>query len=156
VFLTGSKEKKAIGLKYRMAKIILISCVSKKLKHKSKAQDLYVSPLFQKNLRYAKSLSPDNILILSAEYGLIDLDREIEPYDKTLNRMSSHEIKEWADSVLSQLQKVSDLNKDEFVFLAGNNYRKFLLPHIKDYKIPMLGLGIGKQLKWLTEKIKNE
>ena len=139
-----------------MAKIVLISCVSKKLNHKSKAQDLYVSPLFQKNLQYAKLLNPDKIFILSAEYGLLDLNREIEPYDKTLNKMSSNEIKEWANSVISQLQKVSDLDKDEFVFLAGNNYRKFLLPHIKDYKIPMLGLGIGKQLKWLTERIKHE
>lgn len=139
-----------------MAKIVLISCVSKKLHHKSKAQDLYVSPLFQKNLRYAKSLNPDKIFILSAEYGLLDLNREIEPYDKTLNKMSSNEIKEWANSVLNQLQKVSNLSKDEFVFLAGNNYRKFLLPHIKTYKIPMLGFGIGKQLKWLTEKIKHE
>lgn len=139
-----------------MAKIVLISCVSKKLHHKSKAQDLYVSPLFQKKLRYANSLNPDKIFILSAEYGLLDLNREIEPYDKTLNKMSSNEIKEWANSVLNQLQKVSDLDKDEFVFLAGNNYRKFLLPHIKNYKIPMLGLGIGKQLKWLTEKIKHE
>jgi len=48
------------------------------------------------------------------------------------------------------------LDKEEFVFLAGNNYRKFLLPRIKNYKIPMLGLGIGKQLKWLTERIKHE
>ena len=139
-----------------MAKIVLISCVSKKLNHKSKAQDLYISPLFRKNLQYAKSLNADKIFILSAEYGLLDLNREIEPYDKTLNKMSSDEIKEWANSVLNQLQKVSDLNKDEFVFLAGNNYRKFLLPHIKNYKVPMLGLGIGKQLKWLTEKIKHE
>ena len=139
-----------------MAKIVLISCVSKKLNHKSKAQDLYVSPLFQKNLRYAKSLNPDKIFILSAKYGLLSLTDEVEPYDKTLNKMTSNEIKEWANSVLKQLQKVSDLDKEEFLFLAGNNYRKFLLPHIKNYKIPMLGLGIGKQLKWLTEKIKHE
>jgi hypothetical protein len=52
--------------------------------------------------------------------------------------------------------KVVDLNTDEFVFLAGNNYRKYLLPSINNYKIPMLGLSIGKQLKWLTEKIKSE
>ena len=137
-----------------MTKIVLISCVSKKLNHKSKAQDLYVSPLFQKNIRYAKSLNPDKIFILSAKYGLLNLTDEVEPYDKTLNKMTSNEIKEWANSVLSQLQKVVDLNKDEFVFLAGNNYRKFLLPSINNYKIPMLGLSIGKQLKWLTEKIK--
>ena len=139
-----------------MAKIVLISCVSKKLNHKSKAQDLYVSPLFQKNLRYAKSLNPDKIFILSAKYGLLSLTDEVEPYNKTLNKMTSNEIKEWANSVLKQLQKVSDLDNEEFIFLAGNNYRKFLLPRIKNYKIPMLGLGIGKQLKWLTERIKHE
>jgi len=134
-------------------KIVLISCTSKKLCQKSKAQDLYVSPLFQKSLQYAKSLNPDKIFILSAKYGLLRLDEEIEPYDKTLNKMVLNEIKEWANSVINQLQIISDLNNDEFVFLAGNNYRKFLLPHIKNYKIPMHGLGIGKQLKWLTEKI---
>jgi hypothetical protein len=137
-----------------MDKIILISCVSKKAKHKSKAQDLYLSPLFVKNLKYANSLNLDKIFILSAKYGLLGLNEEVEPYDKTLNEMSSIEIKEWANSVLNQLQKVSDLNKDEFIFLAGNNYRKFLLPKIKNYEIPMLGLSIGKQLKWLTEKIR--
>jgi len=137
-----------------MKKIILISCASKKINKKIKAQDLYISALFQKNLQYAKSLNPDKIFILSAKYGLLKLDKEVEPYDKTLNRMRSYEIKEWANSVLSQLQKVVDLNKDEFVFLAGDNYRKFLLPRINNYKIPMLGLGIGKQLKWLKEKIK--
>ena len=113
-----------------MKKIILISCASKKINKKIKAQDLYISALFQKNLQYAKSLNPDKIFILSAKYGLLKLDEEIEPYDKTLNRMHSCEIKEWANSVLSQLQKVVDLNKDEFVFLAGSNYRKFLLPSI--------------------------
>ncbi len=137
-----------------MKKIILISCASKKINKKIKAQDLYISALFQKNLQYAKSLNPDKIFILSAKYGLLKLDKEVEPYDKTLNKMRSYEIKEWANSVLSQLQKVVDLNKDEFVFLAGDNYRKFLLPSINNYKIPMLGLGIGKQLKWLKEKIK--
>ena len=137
-----------------MKKIILISCASKKINKKIKAQDLYISALFQKNLQYAKSLNPDKIFILSAKYGLLKLDEEVEPYDKTLNKMRSCEIKEWATTVLNQLQKVVDLDKDEFVFLAGNNYRKFLLPSINNYKIPMLGLSIGKQLKWLTWKIK--
>lgn len=117
---------------------------------------MYISALFQKNLQYAKSLNPEKIFILSAKYGLLKLDEEVEPYDKTLNKMRSYEIKEWANSVLSQLQKVFDLNKDEFVFLVGKDYRKFLLPSINNYKIPMLGLSIGKQLKWLKEKIKSE
>ena len=139
-----------------MIKVVLISCASKKLYYKSKAQDLYISPLFKKNLEYAKSLNSNKIFILSAKHGLLRLNKEIKPYNLTLNKMSSGEIKKWADSVLKQLKKLTDLENDEFVFLAGNNYRKFLLPHIKHYKIPMLGLGIGKQLKWLTKRIKNE
>ena len=60
--------------------------------------------------------------------------------------MSSDEIKEWVNSVLNQLQKVSYLDKVDFVFLTENNCRKFLLPHIKNYEIPMFGLSIEKQL----------
>ncbi len=52
-----------------MAKVVLISCVSKKLNYKSKTQDLYASPLFKKNLQYAKSFTPDKIFIPSAKYG---------------------------------------------------------------------------------------
>lgn len=137
-----------------MAKIVLISCVSKKLHHKAKAKDIYISPLFKMNLKFAKSFNPDKIFILSAKHGLIDLDKEIEPYDKTLNLMRSTERKEWANNVLKDLKKFADLNKDEFIFLAGENYRKYLIPHIKNYKIPLKGLSIGRQLQYLKEEIK--
>lgn len=135
-----------------MTKIVLISCVSKKLNTRSKAQDLYISPLFKKNLQYAKSLNPDKIFILSAKYGLLRLNEEIRPYDKTLNKMCSNEIKEWANLVLNQLRKLTDLENDEFIFLAGDRYRKYLIPYLQNYKIPLKGLGIGKQLKFLKEK----
>lgn len=36
-----------------MARIVLISCVSKKLDRRSKAEDLYISPLFKLNSKYA-------------------------------------------------------------------------------------------------------
>jgi len=133
-------------------KIILISCVSKKLDKKSKAGDIYISPLFRYNLKYALSLNPEKIFILSAKYGLLNLEQEIEPYNQTLNKMSSLEIKDWSSLILKDLKKLSNLEKDEFIFLAGNNYRKYLLPYIKNYKIPLQGLGIGKQLRFLKEK----
>ena len=95
-----------------MEKIILISCVSKKLDKKSKAKDLYISPLFRYNLQYAKSLNPDKIFILSAEHGLLELDEEINPYNKTLNKMSNEEIKEWSSNVLGKLSKLANLKED--------------------------------------------
>jgi hypothetical protein len=113
-----------------MKRIILISCVKKKLPFKAKAEDLYISTLFRFNLEYARSFHPDEIYILSAEHELLDLNQEIEPYEKTLNKMLVKEIKEWAARVIEQLKKKVDLQEDEFIFLAGEKYRKYLLPYI--------------------------
>ncbi|MBP7654806.1 hypothetical protein KA977_15410 [Candidatus Dependentiae bacterium] len=135
-----------------MQKIVLISCVSQKNNFKSPAENLYISPLFRYNLKYAKSMNPDNIFILSAQHGLLELDKEIEPYNKTLNNMSNAERKEWASGVLNELTKRSSLENDLFVFLAGNNYRKYILEHIRHYEIPMQGLSIGRQLQFLKGK----
>jgi hypothetical protein len=137
-----------------MRKIVLISCVSKKLEKKSKAKELYISPLFKYNLKYAHLLNPDKIFILSAEYGLLDLEQEIEPYEKTLNNMKQEEIKTWAERVLNQLKEVSDINNDKFIFLAGEKYRKYIIQNISNYEIPLKGLGIGRQLKFLKEAVK--
>ncbi|WP_025041313.1 DUF6884 domain-containing protein [Nitrosospira briensis] len=136
-----------------MKKIVLISCVSKKLHHRAKVQDLYISPLFRLNLKYARKLKPDSIYILSAEHGLLDLDTEIEPYDRTLNGMRSLEVQAWAQRVLVQIDERADPGKDHFVLLAGQKYRKFLIPHLASHETPMEGLGIGRQLQYLGRQI---
>lgn len=100
------------------------------------------------------SLNPDMIFILSAKYGLLELDDEIDTYDETLNTKSIKEIKTGADKVLNALRAKTNLEKDEFIFLAGEKYRKYLLPEIKNYKIPMEGLSIGRQLSFLKEATK--
>ena len=131
---------------------MLLSCASKKALQKTKARDLYQSALFKSSLKFAESLKPDNIFILSAKYGLLELEKEIEPYNQTLNKMPDKERKIWADKVISQLSNVADLKKDEFVFLAGDRYRSHLIPHLTYYDIPLKGLGIGRQLKFLKAK----
>lgn len=130
-------------------RIVLISCVSQKLRHRAKARDLYISTLFRLNLRYAQKLQPDDIFILSAKYGLLPLDKEIEPYEQTLNTMRSSEIKKWAEQVLEQLRGIGSLEDDEFIFLAGEKYRKYLLPYLQHASIPLYGLRIGEQLQKL-------
>jgi len=135
-----------------MKRVVLISCVSKKLSYKSKAKDLYISTLFKLNFKYAKSLNPDKTFILSAKYGLLNPEQEIEPYNETLNTKSTQEIKNWAQKILSDLKKQTDLENDEFIFLAGIKYRKFLISHIKNYKVPLNGLTIGRQLSFLKKQ----
>lgn len=135
-------------------RIILISCASKKLDKPARTSDLYISPLFKKNLQYAKKLNPDKIFILSAKYGLLELDKIINPYNITLNNMKIDKRKDWAKKVLTQLDNKTDLSKDKFIFLAGKKYREYLISKMKNYKIPMKGLGIGKQLAFLKSKLK--
>jgi hypothetical protein len=103
------------------------------------------------NLKYASKLNPDGIFILSAKYGLLDLEQEIAPYEQTLNNMRVNEVKQWASSVIEQIKKISTIDETEFVFLAGEKYRKYLLPHIKNAQIPLEGLRIGEQLQRLKE-----
>lgn len=134
-----------------MKTIVLISCVSKKLAHPARAKDLYTSALFRLNLAYAERLQPDVIFILSAKHGLLRLDEVVEPYDVTLNKMRSREKKEWAELVLRQLRDEADLDNDRFIFLAGRNYRQYLLPHIRNYEAPLEGLTIGRQLSRLKQ-----
>jgi hypothetical protein len=133
--------------------IILISCVSKKLDHEAKAKDLYISTLFKYSLAYARKLNPDYIYILSAKHGLVDLNEYIEPYNETLNEKKVHEVKEWSKKVVNQMNEKHDLDKDKFIFLAGSKYRKYILPYLKNYDIPLEGLGIGKQLAFLKNEI---
>lgn len=132
-------------------KIALISCASKKLERKAKAQELYNSHLFKLNLEYARR-NTERAFILSAKYGLLELDDEIEPYNLTLNNMKDSEIKQWAEKVLESLKNKANLQEDEFIFLAGEKYRRHLIDSLKNSSIPMKNLGIGKQLKFLKEQ----
>ena len=134
-------------------RIVLISCVSQKFSQRAKAKDLYISTLFKLNLKYAEKLEPDEIFILSAKYGLLPLGQEIEPYEQTLNNMRSNEVKQWASRILDQIKQVCSIDETKFTFLAGDKYRKYLLPHIKNAQIPLEGLRIGEQLQRLKRLV---
>ena len=132
--------------------VVLIQCVGKKKPRKCKAKDLYDSTWFRYALSYVQSLNPDKVFILSAKYGLVDPEEEIEPYDETLNNKSVSEIRAWAAKLLASLQERTDVAKDTFIILAGEKYRTYLADYLANLDIPMKGLRIGEQLKWLKER----
>lgn len=133
--------------------IVLISCVSRKLNHQAKARDLYVSNLFRLNLQYAERLNPDEILILSAKHGLLSLDEEIAPYDETLKAMPAIQVRQWANCVIEQIKNKCTIGETTFIFLAGEKYRRYLLPHLENVQIPLQGLRIGEQLQKLNNEL---
>ena len=136
-----------------MQKIVLISCVKKKLDHQAKAKELYISPLFCLNLKYAYYMNPNAIYILSAKYGLLELEQLIDPYEKTLNKMNAIERKSWAKKVIDSLKQKADLKSDLIIFLAGRIYRQHLIPEIQHFEIPLEGLPFGIQLSELKRRI---
>lgn len=135
-------------------KIALISCVKQKADKPQKARELYISSLFVKSLEYTeKIIKADKIFVLSAKYGLVPIDKVIEPYEKTLNNMKKNERVEWANEVLSELSKVSDIMKDEYYILAGKNYYENIYKRLKNVKIVMEGLQLGQRLQFLNKEL---
>jgi len=95
----------------------------------------------------------DVVAILSAKYGLLLLEDEIEPYDLTLKKISKRGRNEWAIKVFEQMKRRLNLTKgDRLFFHAGKEYRESLIPKLKVAGIvcfvPLEGLSFGKQLEW--------
>lgn len=149
-----------------MKKIVLIACVSQKGNIKAKAKDLYISQLFKSSLAYAYNLNPDKIFILSALHHLLDLNKEIEPYNVTLSIvpkdkrksglkiLNSSEKKEWGEKVIEHLTELADLKNDNFIILAGQEYVKPIIAGISNLTNPLKGLRQGERVKFLNDMIK--
>jgi hypothetical protein len=140
-----------------MAKIVLLSCTKSKLDKPAPAKDMYSpSPMFQKTKAYGETLKPDKTFILSAKYGLLPMDKQIEPYDLTLKTMKKDEKDKWGELVKSQMSKLGvNPQSDKFVFLTGSEYMKPLANFISDENIekPMEGKRMGERLSWLNSQV---
>ena len=135
--------------------LYLISCVKTKRTTRATAKDLYVSPWFRKARAFVE-MTGDPWRILSAEYGLLHPDKDVRPYERTLNAMRIKERRAWAEGVLAHIETCLD-GVDTVVFLAGQRYREFLEPAMRDrglaVSVPMIGLSQGRQLQWLDARV---
>lgn len=132
---------------------VFISCMKSKKNHKTTAEKMYTSSLFKGSLAYAKKLTNrENIYILSAKYGVLRLDDQIYPYEKTLKAMTEKEKKEWAYMCYRQLTKMNmDFNR-KTVFLCGKEYRKYLIQLFSDTEVPLKNMRLGKQLEFYKKE----
>jgi len=114
------------------------------------------SNLFRKAYKYAMR-SYDQVAILSAKYGLLLPDEEIEPYELTLKNRGKDKRLEWSKKALHQMEQKIGLDRIRGVFFhAGKEYRQFLRPMLKQSRIscevPLEGLSIGRQLAWYNKR----
>lgn len=135
--------------------IALVACVKTKGTERARAARLYISPWFRKVRRYAIQES-DDWRILSAKHGLLHPDATITPYETTLYNFSAKQRRDWASMIIKSL---SPLLRDhnQVLMLAGTRYREYLVEPIRQQgvavKIPMKGLGLGEQLRYLNEQL---
>lgn len=122
--------------------VAFISCSKTKSRFPCSAYLMYKGPLFVKTLKLCKKHFED-IFILSAEYGLLNLKDKIKPYENTLNDKNKKQIREWSDRVQAQ---IDELNlKGEFWFFTGEKYSR----HFEGQK-PFKNISLGNRLKILN------
>ena len=140
---------------WRTADLCLVSCVSMKRPVSARARDLYVSPWFQKARSCVEAMGCP-WFILSAKYGLVDPNSMIDPYNQRLKTMPVNRRRAWARGVIEDLApRLAGVNS--VAILAGSAYREFVEPELRGrgltVYVPMEGMGIGRQLSWLTDQV---
>jgi hypothetical protein len=140
-----------------MNKVALILPVGFRSEQKEKVRDFYQGIFFERTLKYVETvLKPEKIYILSAKYGLLQLEDEIEDDPGTLFQGKEEKqddwvkrVAEWSERVREKLDKECDLKNDMFYFLAAKTYYEGLLDSLPNHEIIMEGLPIGPRLLWL-------
>ena len=132
----------------------LVSCSARKGPKITEAQQLYQGDLFKKSMAWAKKHC-DTWAILSAKLGLIQPDEVVEPYDVTMKSKGVDERKGWALGVNTQCYLTYG-EETHYVLLCGELYRlPFEEFNTRDlpFEVPMKGLGLGEQKKWLITNL---
>lgn len=127
--------------------LVVIPCGSRKLGRRARAADLYVGSYHRACRRAADALRPDRLLILSARYGLLDLDDVIDPYDTPHGAAGAIT----AEALLKQATVRDIVLLDPVVALGGARHAglvRAIWPHART---PLAGTrGMGEQMARLA------
>jgi len=126
--------------------IAIIPCGAKKRKDRSPAYAMYLGTYFKINLRYALSITNrEYIFILSAKYGLLGLEDEIEPYNIKMGDPGCVSV----DFVLAQARR-RDLLGETAICLGGHLYTDVMRQIWCKHVVPLDCVGrMGYQMQWL-------
>jgi hypothetical protein len=139
------------------ADAILIGCVSQKNEVAMPAKDLYRSELFRRRRLWAEA-SGKPWWIVSAEYGLVDPEEEIQPYDTRISQLPLEARHRLATQVASELEgRLGALNGRTLELHAGDEYFLAIAPMLRRSGArvvrPLEGLRIGEQLGWYGDHL---
>jgi cytoplasmic iron level regulating protein YaaA (DUF328/UPF0246 family) len=124
----------------------LIACSQSKLDTAAQARDLYTGQAF-KMARQLAERSGQPYLILSALYGLVEPLQALAPYNLYLGKASKDFRAQWVQNVNAALAQRGITSA---VALAGATYLDGLTIELDR---PLKGLGIGQQLRYLSQAL---
>ena len=140
--------------------LVLVGCVKTKRARASAARDLYKSPLWRCRRAYAESFGCP-WYILSAEHGLLDPDRTIDPYDLALKDLGAKDRRRWSTRVLDDLKcRVPSLRHGVIEIHAGATYVEYGLEEgLRDAGAvvhrPLARVsGVGRQQAWYQDRLR--
>ena len=135
-------------IKTKNINIVFIPCGASKLYRKTKAQYMYRGYYYHACLSLARWLAKkEHIFILSAKYGMLGLEEEIEPYELRLSKQGKKYQLKWRNKVLRQMRK---LPKGKRIFICPNSYAKFFKGL---FLLPQVGILI--QVRWINRVVYN-
>lgn len=133
----------------------VVNCGGTKLAHKAPAKEIYKSSYFQAKREFCEEVM-DEWIILSAEYGILQPDEVIEPYDKSLETLTSGEIEEWKAEVLDY--PYEDYTVVEI--LLSSDYYEPLKEDFDQMDVPistpLVRMGIMHQVEFLLNMAEKE
>lgn len=136
---------------------LLLGCVKSKDDRARPAKDLYTSELFRRRRLYAEA-SGRPWWIVSAEYGLVQPDEVIAPYDTLIGRRPLRERQRIAAQVADRLEReLGPLRGRRLELHAGDEYYQAINPTLRQRGAtvlrPLEGLSFGRQLAWYGKRL---
>jgi len=128
--------------------------VSKFAPRRVKAREAYVGPLTRLMIQYAEKFHPGNWVILSAKYGFLWPDEEIEPYDVTFPRKIDTVI---VDKLRKQAEVKGLTRYRRIIVLGSKRYSEVVKRVFLDREVvaPLAGLGLYKMMQKLKQAIES-
>jgi hypothetical protein len=133
----------------------LVACSKSKLDRPAPARELYTSPLFKLSLAYAKAHCR-TVFAISAEHGLVPLDRVLAPYDTTLADLSPARRSLWGQGVVASVLLRLYADDSRLMIFAGDSYVEPIdaaLRGTAEIVEPLHGMQIGERLSFLNAQL---
>ncbi len=125
--------------------IVIVGCGKRKRGFRTEAACMYTGPLFIDHMLLARRMPAREILILSAEYGLIGLDTVIDDYDTTIKDLSRVELRSWEGRVATAVEARVEDRRELVVVLAGATYTTWVARCDRRVTMPLAGMQLGER-----------